>query len=162
MSWFSVWAQSVALKDVITIGAASVGAVLGVMNTWNAMNQRRVRLRVTPVFVTTTEVDPLGVAIEVINLSTFPLTVAEVGFSAGGDRRVPVQAPQFSDNKSLPRRVESREAISAMFGPAGFNPPPGVKLGHAYARTACGRTIYGSSPAGRQFSAIMQDIAKGR
>jgi hypothetical protein len=129
MSWFSVWAHSVALKDIMTIGAASVGAVLGVMNTWNAMNQRRVRLRVTPVFVTTTEGDPLGAAIEVINLSTFPLTVAEVGFSAGGDRRVPVQAPQFSDNKSLPRRVESREAISAMFGPAGFNPPPGVKLG---------------------------------
>src|ERR1700682_709418 len=107
MSWLSVWTHSVELKDVITIGAASVGAVLGVMNTWNAMNQRRVRLRVTPVFLTTTEGDPVGYAIEVVNLSAFPVTVAEVGFSASGNRRVPVQAPQFSDNKMLPRRIES-------------------------------------------------------
>jgi hypothetical protein len=109
MSWLSVWTHSTPFKDVLTIGAASVGAVLGVMNTWDAMNQRRVRLRVTPAFVMTTQGDPLGVSIEVINLSAFPLTVAEIGFSAGGGRRIPIQAPKFLDNKPLPRRLESRD-----------------------------------------------------
>jgi hypothetical protein len=162
MSWLSVWVESAPVKDVLTIGAASVGAVLGIMNTWNAMNQRRARLRVTPSFVLTAEGNPLGVSIEVINLSAFPLTVSEVGFSAGRGRRIPIQAPTFLDNERLPRRLESREAIAAMFGPGDFEAPRGIKIGDAYARTACGRTIYGGSPAGKQFSQMMHDIANGR
>ena len=162
MSWLSVWLQANPVKDILTIGAASVGAVLGIMNTWNAMNQRRVRLRVTPTFVLTAQGDPLGVSIEVINLSAFPLTVSEVGFSAGRGRRIPILAPKFLDNGTFPRRLESREAMSAMFGPGDFEAPRGIKVGDAYARTACGRTIYGGSPAGKKFSAMMHDIANGR
>ena len=37
-------------KDIVTIGLASVGAVLGVMNTWNTISQRRVRLIVRPTY----------------------------------------------------------------------------------------------------------------
>jgi hypothetical protein len=49
-----------------------------------------------------------------------------------------------------------------MFGPGDFDAPRGVKIGAAYARTACGRTIFGNSPAGKQFSAMMDEIASGR
>jgi hypothetical protein len=36
------------LKDVIIISIAALGAVLGIINTWHALDQRRVRLRVVP------------------------------------------------------------------------------------------------------------------
>jgi hypothetical protein len=39
-------------KDIATFGLASVGAVLGVLNTWNSLSQRRVRLVIRPTFAT--------------------------------------------------------------------------------------------------------------
>ena len=33
-------------KDFVTLGAAVLGAALGIMNTWSSVNQRRVRLAV--------------------------------------------------------------------------------------------------------------------
>jgi hypothetical protein len=128
------------------------------MNTWNAMNQQRVRVRVTPHFITSMEGQPMGVSIDVINLSTFSLTIEEIGFMSGR-RRVPLLSAQLRDGGSLPRRLEPRESISAMFGPRDFGIPP-VRLGDGYVRTSCGRTISGNSPAGWQFSKIMADLAK--
>jgi hypothetical protein len=153
---------SISWKDIITIGAASVGAVLGVMNTINAMSQQRMRVRVTPAFITTPQSEPLGFSIEVINLSAFPVTVAEVGFTVGGNRRVPVQSPRFLNGETFPCRLQPREAVSAMFGPTNFPIMRGLTISDAYARTACGRTIYGNSPAGRQFATILTEIAEGR
>jgi hypothetical protein len=66
-------------KDFITLGAALLGAGLGIMNTWNSLSQRRVRLRVTPSHAI---VVPFGIdmfSIEVVNLSSFSVTVKEVG-----------------------------------------------------------------------------------
>ena len=37
-------------KDMTTIALAALGAGLGVMNTWNALSQRRVRLVVRPTY----------------------------------------------------------------------------------------------------------------
>ena len=148
------------LKDAVTIGIAMLGAVLGVMNTWHAMNQRRVRVRVTPHFAMALDGQPLGVTIEVINLSAFPVTMAEVGFSCGSGR-VPIMLPQVIGGGGLPVRMQPREALSVWLNPAEFTAPEG-KLGGAYVRTACGRVIYGNSPAGRQFSTMMQEIAAAR
>lgn len=147
--------------DYVTLAAAATGAVLGIMNTWNSLNQQRVRVRVTPNFVTTLDNDPSGVSIEVINLSAFPVTIAEVGFMTGAGRRVPVLNSTSFDGRSLPCRLEPRTAISILFGPQNFG-IPNVKLGDAYARTACGRRVQGNSPAGRQFSKMMSDLAAAR
>jgi len=67
----------VGLKDFLTIGCAVLGAALGIINTVTGLNQRRVKLRVTPklvvrgeagVYSHKTELLPNGVpAIEVIN-----------------------------------------------------------------------------------------------
>ena len=37
-------------QNYLTISAAAVGAVLGILHMWDTINQRRVRLRVTPIF----------------------------------------------------------------------------------------------------------------
>jgi hypothetical protein len=82
------------LKDFLTIGCAALGAVLGIINTVTSLNQRRVKLRVIPkigvrdesgVFLHRRELLPNGApAIEVINLSAFPVTIAEAGFTLKG------------------------------------------------------------------------------
>ena len=152
---------TISWMDYVTLATAGVGAVLGIMNTWNAMNQQRVRIRVTPNFVMTLDRDPLGVSIEVINLSAFPVTVAEVGFMASNRGRMVVTNPSSYDGRSLPCRLEPRAAISIMFGPRDSG-IPNVALGSAYARTACGRNIRGNSPAGRQFGKMMSELVARR
>jgi hypothetical protein len=71
------------VKDVVTISIALVGAVLGVMNTWNAMDQRRVRLRVYPKVAVPMINGEFGATmgcIEVINLSAFPVSITTRAF----------------------------------------------------------------------------------
>jgi hypothetical protein len=153
-------ADTVTLKDAMTLGVALVGAILGVMNTWNALSQRRVRLRVTRMFLSTARGEPFGASIEIVNLSSFPLTIAEIVFKSRRGKVVLI-SPRFLDGDGLPRQMASREAVSAKFGPSDFGIPP-VRLRRAYARTACGRTITGNSPAGRQFSRMIAELAKER
>lgn len=104
---------------------------------------------------------PLGFSIEIINLSAFPITLAEVGFEASRGQRVPLRDPQFLDRTSLPRRLESPEAVSALFSPADF-PVPNSRLGDAYGRLACGTVTHGNSPAGRQFGKIIAEVTESR
>jgi len=142
-------------KDIFTIGAATLGAVLGVMNTWNSINTRRLRVKVTPNFVHDLAGQPLGASIEVTNLSSFPISVAEVGFEADGGRLIPILQTRIS----LPHRLEARDSVAIFIDPPAFRPPPGVKIGAAYVRTACDTRIRGNSPAGRQLSQILSGIA---
>ena len=79
----------------LTAVTAIIGAGLGVWNLVQGFWQRRVRLKVVPKLSSTRgggflssnrDVLPDGFAcIEVTNLSAFPVTVAEVGFSLVGD-----------------------------------------------------------------------------
>jgi hypothetical protein len=147
-------------KDLATIGLGAVGAVLGIMNTWSAMDQRRVRIRVTPAFLLETDGNPLGFSIETINLSAFPVTLSEIGFRTSSRRRIVIGSYSTLDGRALPCRLGPREAISFMFGPKDFSPPAGHRIGAAYVRTACGRTITGDSPARKQFSEMMAEITE--
>lgn len=141
----------------VTFGLALLGGVLGVVNTWKAIDKDRVKLIVRPGHAI-----PVGAAevmyprmqfcIEVINASGFPVTVQEVGFfHRGTSSRGAAIQPITIDNKgSTPRRLEAREAASFyMEKPGRFE---GKRVKAAYARTACGRTFTGSSPALRQLN----------
>ncbi len=149
-------------KDIITIAAASVGAVLGIMNTWNTINQRKVRVRVAPAFLFSTEQQPLGFSIDAVNLSAFPIRVAEYGFDIGGGRRIPIMQPKFPDGQNLPFKLEPREAAAVWISPLNFRFPPGSRLERAYVRTACGAIFFGTSPALKQFGTMFDDIGSTR
>ena len=143
-------------KDVFTISAAAVGAVLGVMNTWNSLNLRRVRLRVLPAHAIVPNIEQPMFSIEVTNLSSFPLTVKEVGFTLGGNRadrgsRAVVPMPIVPDGKPWPRRLEARESVSLLL-PVSSLYGNRAGMGRAYVQTACGELRYGSSPALKQVS----------
>ena len=153
------------VKDFLTIGCAVLGATLGIINTVIGLNQRRVKLRVTPslcirtesgAFTQKAELLPNGSpAIEVINLSTFPVTITEAGFKLKGEtgRLVPIP-PFIIDNKPWPRRLDSRDSVTVYFPSAKTFPK---NIGVAYAKTSCETTRYGNSPALKKFRVHLQE-----
>lgn len=148
-------------KDITTISLAALGAGLGVMNTWNALSQRRVRLVVRPTYA----IDPNGqrptmLSIAVTNLSSFPMTINEVGYTGGRGakrgKRAMIFQPHVIDGKPWPRRLELREAVSLYFGVEDV-PRDLSLLAWAYAGTECGVYAYGTSPALRQLREFARD-----
>ncbi len=138
-------------KDAVTLGVALLGAALGVMNTWNAMSQRKVRLRVKPSFAIAIPHGGAAICIDVVNLSAFTVTVTEVGFAprftrGSLPRRYVVPDPAFVDHKSWPRRLEPREAVTAYIDPASISDHR-RDFYKAYVRTSCGEIAYGHSRA---------------
>lgn len=91
-------------SEGITFAIALLGAVLGLLNTWIAIDQRRVRLRVSPAYALTPNV--IGFSIAVTNLSAFPLTISEVGLALPGRKE-----------SRCPRQTCSTEKV----GPVGLN-----------------------------------------
>ena len=135
------------------MGIAILGAVLGVINTLHSLDSSRVKLRVVPGHVIPGGTAPRGVNIYVAitNLSTFPVTVNEVGFFyRGTDKRGVFVYPVVGDGGPWPRRLEPRSSVSV------YDEAPEALPGHAvrcaYARTDCGVTKEGKSPALRQIA----------
>jgi hypothetical protein len=154
---FGIWnvvAWLAPLKDVIAIGGAVlgvIGTVLGVMNT---MSQRWVRLVVRPASDVGMKMD----RIEIVNLSSFPVTINEVGFCLTGGavpRRFKISQPIMSDGGNWPRRLQSREMATV-----GFDPRDAIhareKVCSVYARTSCGKTVQGSR---RNYSRFQKELA---
>ena len=143
MTDFATW------KEPLTLVMAAIGCFLGVMNTWNAMSQRRLRLRVSPVHVIPVGNGPLRFGIEIVNLSAFPVNTEEVGFFVKGKpkgRRVPITACFVTDGGQWPRRLETRSAVTVAFNPRDIISGR-VRLDRAYVRTACGHYVKGTSGA---------------
>lgn len=141
------------VQEAITIVLASLGAVLGVINTVQGLSKDRVRLKVMPSHaIPFGGADPrLRFAIEITNLSAFAVTIADVGvFYRDTDARGSVISPIVGDGGPWPRRLEPRSSVSI------YSELPASKPGHpiksAYARTQCGYTKTGSSPALRQIA----------
>ncbi|GAA3099618.1 hypothetical protein GCM10010520_51320 [Rhizobium viscosum] len=141
-------------NEAITLGVAMLGAGLGIMNTWQALNANRVKLRVKPAFAIGIPHGQSMFSIEVVNLSNFPITVSEVGFTLDGNNikrpRAAVVRPILIDGGAWPRRLVAREAVSIYLDHLDLI-RPGSKVGLAYAQTACGEVRYGVSEALKQF-----------
>lgn len=148
------WWQNATMTVVqgVTLAIAMLGAALGIINTWIAVSNRRVRLKVRPMW--TVGAGPnAGFSIEVTNLSTFPLTITEVGFLYGRGKslapaRMVITQPMVVDGKGWPRRLEAREEVSVYFDLGSI--PTGEPFRRAYTKTACGEVATGDSPALKQ------------
>ena len=151
------------IKEFLTIGCAVLGASLGVINTVTGLSQRRLRLKVIPktvvrngrdIFSTNLKVlEDSYPAIEVINLSAFPVTISEAGFTLKGSaNRVVCDPSPVIDNKPWPRRLEPREAVTVYF-PYGIFPK---NLHLAYAQTDCNEKRVGDSPALKKFQSLLE------
>ena len=148
------------LKDTVTLSIAVLGAVLGVINTWHSLDQRRVRLRVVPKIaqmITASNASGTMGCIEIVNLSAFPISISEIGFTIDGDprkhRRLAILEPITSNRRPLARTLESRHGITGYFDLNHITPD----IQKAYVRTERGEVAYGSSPALEQ----IRDAANG-
>ena len=139
----------------ITAATALTGAILGIMNTWRAMDQNRLRLKVRPTHALLMPQAEHLFAIEVINRSTFPVAVSEIGFTeASSKRRFSVVEYHATTHAKLPLTLEPRDAISFYFDP-GDRKLLGQVIGKAYAKTTCGEIAFGSTPALKQLRYIL-------
>ena len=152
--------------EVVTFGIALVGASLGVLNFCRDYLQDRVRLRVVPKIAyrhpsgtrfgmtgPDGHADRPGIsglpkqwAVEVVNLSSFAVTIAEVGigYDKRGGRGIFYQ-PEMTDNRTWPVRLQPRESVT-------FYAASGQKLldvalesFRAFAKTDCGEVRFGKS-----------------
>ena len=143
------------VTEGITLGIAILGAVLGLLNTWQNFDKVRVKLVVRPkTAIPIGAADPrLRFCIEVTNLSSFAVTVSEVGvLYHGTSNRGAIIRPVLADGGEWPRRLEARSSVTAY----AENPAQGSshRIRCAYASTECGVTVRGNSPA-------LQSMARG-
>lgn len=143
-------------KDSITLitaisGAALglLGAVLGVVNTWRAFDRDRIRLKITPVWIIVPD-RPNTLGIVIINQSYIAVTVSEVGFRLRDRSKRFVYIAKIPGVGHLPQRMEPRTEITAFAPPGTENDEPMRDVRCAYAKTACGRSFTGNSPALRE------------
>jgi len=174
--------------EVLTLATAIVGAVtgvlgaaLGLVNTWDLLRKNKVRLRVVPKLthmvngsfaMNATRSNPLTkrlieaghafrLSVEVVNLSTFPVTVSEIGFGRPDEDRYLLAEAELSPGKTWPIRLESREAVTA-YGAIGVGIDPRVlKKPVAFALTECGSAAYGSSPIFEHYLGQIPEADKG-
>jgi len=137
--------------NAVTLSIATLGAVLGVMNTWRTFDRDKVKLKVTP--KRSYPVESMAefqehLCIEITNLSTFPLTIVEVGILYHGtSNRAAVINPLVFDGGVFPRKLEPRTSVTAHISPEIFDMSRQFSIKCAYATTDCGVTITGKSPA---------------
>jgi hypothetical protein len=147
--------------DILTliiaiIGAVTgiVGTVLSVITTIRDISKDKVIIKVVPANVQV--FGPAGepgerIGIEVLNLSGFPVTVSEVGFKMRNPEvRGVLGMPFTSTGDKLPIRLEPRQSV-LFYSSTDFDKKGEfAEVLSAYAKTQCGETAYGNSPALKQ------------
>lgn len=136
------------MSQLVTLGIAVVGAVLGIYNAVRDWRRDSERLKVIPKSSTISTGEAAvrdTLAIELVNLSPFPVTVTEVGFLLKGTpRRKVIENPVIPDSGDWPRRVEARSSVT-VFARADQDFFWIERVTKAYAVTATGCQFKGSS-----------------
>lgn len=145
------------LFDIITLAIALLGAVLGIFSTWRMWINDRVRVRVKVSYgfagIPGPNEHPRTLAIDVVNLSAFPVTIVEVGFTlAGMHNRLGLALPEFLGGNRLPVRLEARTSATVIQPLVAFEHEHLALLECAYVRTACGVTCKSGRDVLRQLN----------
>jgi len=157
------------ISQIIIPVAAFVGMGLGIYNFWTERSKRKVKVVVKPKSITrryrNPETGAAGAitsinefctepldsyfAIEAVNLSTFPVTVDNVGFELiKDDRRMSIVQPIFMDEGKWPRRLEQRESVTVYCSlPILLKDPGTCIIKNAFAETSCDNFFRGKSEA---------------
>ena len=135
--------------DAATLAIAIGGLLLGVRSAWRDYARDRVRVRVIPKLAY--PVGPIPdrrprLAFEIINDSTFPVTVDEVGFLYHGTKmRGAMAVPIVPNGEKWPHRLEPLSAITVYSLPEYLLETVRRPVKSAYVSTTTGRVIPGTS-----------------
>jgi hypothetical protein len=138
--------MSAITREGITLGIALLGAALGLINLWRAIDRDRLRVRVIPRGYITSHGES-GVCIDVINLSFIPVTISQVGFDLKSGEILLNATLQ----KDVPKRLEPRAAFTASLAAGVEKDPRFSTVTRAFARTACESRFTGTSKSLRGF-----------
>ncbi len=155
------------VRDDITLGLGAIGTVLGILNWWKSWDRDRVKLKVIPkvsqlfksqgqvvkaLSSTTQAYDGGLLCIEVINLSSFAITIRDVGFTTKGGRgKLSLTSPIIYDQKGFPRKLEPRESVSFYANEQPFDKIDLNCIAKVYAMTECHSMKTGTSKALKQY-----------
>lgn len=131
------------MKDLIIFLIACLGAVLGVLNTWYMFHRDKVKLEVSPIhtWFGNPEKGNLKLGLNVVNLSSFPITVSDIGFRYKIKGFNMMQAAYYKGNP-LPLRLSPRSAhIFYIDSPKDLWNDRYDDYCFAYVMTACGRSF---------------------
>ena len=135
--------------QVATFAIASIGAVLGLINTWHNLDKKKLKLKVTPLHVMSLSQPHLTFGVQIVNLSDFPVTVSDTGVLVKETGNcMAILTPVFANGAigdDWPQRIEPRSAITAYSQMP--IPSQGHNYGLAYAKTQCGVMVKGNSKA---------------
>lgn len=126
---------------VISLVLGSIGASLGVFNTWRAWRHETVRIRVNTFVKDLHRQKVLG--IRVANLSHFPVRIEQLGFM---DAEY-VELPQFfltvEGGGKLPQTLADRTDLTAVIYLEAAHAPDLRRARHVYALAAANQRFYG-------------------
>lgn len=147
--------------------AAFIGMILGVMNFLRSLHKDKVRLKVIPKAVLEATYDE-GMntngyilsaedfqkfrdlfAFEIVNLSSFPVTVDEVGLKSRWRKsKLALLTPIAADNGVWPRELQPRKSV-LVYAKLSSILDAAMKgdIGTAYVKTVCNHIFYGNSKA---------------
>lgn len=146
--------------QLVTLAIAIVGAVLGVLNTWRAFSQDRVRLVIKPVYATLVPSGEECLSISIRNLSTFAITVTHIGFTMQGtDRHLQLLPLFLQPAGQLPVRLEPRTAFTAFAAPGATEVAGMGRADKVYVSTACGQRMLGKRD---ELAAALHNLSLGR
>jgi hypothetical protein len=125
----------------ITLAIALLGATLGLINTWFALDKSRVKLRLVPksAYPFGSDAPNVDFCIEVTNLSAFAIYLDEGGvLYSGTSKRGVIINPIFHNeiNGVWPKKLESRESTSIYMRVSPSD--SGHKAESVYMKTQCG------------------------
>lgn len=149
-------------REDITFGFAIIGCALGLLNYWRSWDRDRVKIKVLPklsrflhqngaivgaISSTERDYDKSRICIEVINLSSFAVTICDVGFVAKGGGKFSMFQPITYDGKDFPRKLAPRESVSFYASENPFEHVQPGTIACAYAETECDTLTTGKSKA---------------
>lgn len=132
----------------INVGLGILNAGAALMNVYLLWSPRRVRLIVTPfipqgLVALAEDPDTYQIRVQVTNLSAFPVYLNEIGLEYCDPTQARMKFPSLA-GRPYPIVLNPRESIRAL--PADDMLVVTHCFRRAYARTACGRFRYGTSP----------------
>ncbi|UYW25689.1 hypothetical protein OKC48_20810 [Methylorubrum extorquens] len=150
-------------RETITLWVAifgaftgGIGAVLGVYNALVARDARKVRLKIVPGW----SLGPgfIGFSIEVVNHSSFGVTVDQIGFLERGSKRtITIARPILGDGGEWPRKLGPQEAVNVYLDLHSL--PEGIHLGEAFAQTVSDERRTGTTAALQQLTRLVRSGA---